>query len=132
MKKEMKMGWIAVDFDGTLAKYEAFGDGSVLGEPIPLMLERVKKWLAEGRDVRIFTARVGRSGLTNPNGTVDNYPFAEWQEDLIAAWCLTYIGKTLPITATKDLEMLELWDDRAVQVELNTGKIIGYSRRGTA
>lgn len=52
-------GWIGVDLDGTLAMYDGFKGPEHIGDPVPKMLERVKKWLAEGREVRIFTARVG-------------------------------------------------------------------------
>ena len=53
-------GWIAVDFDGTLAQY----DGTLkLGKPIPAMCERVKNWVAEGYEVRIFTARVASTSV---------------------------------------------------------------------
>ncbi|MEI8285241.1 MAG: hypothetical protein WCG52_09650, partial [bacterium] len=48
-------GWIGVDLDGTLAEF--IGDMSFIGEPIMPMLNRVKTWLANGREVRIFTAR---------------------------------------------------------------------------
>jgi len=40
----------------------------------------------------------------------------------IAAWCKLHIGQVLPLTCTKDYGMIELWDDRAVQVEMNTGR----------
>lgn len=50
-------GWIGVDLDATLAEYHGWGDGSI-GQPVELMLRRVTGWLAEGREVRIFTARV--------------------------------------------------------------------------
>jgi len=36
-----------------------------------------------------------------------------------------HIGVELPITATKDLKMYELWDDRSICVERNTGRILG-------
>lgn len=98
------MGWIGVDLDGTLAKYDKW-DGSI-GEPIPLMAERVKKWLAEGKDVRLFTIRAD---------------LGPEQVTLVKAWCLTHLGQELPLTATKDAAMLELWDDRAISVEMNTG-----------
>lgn len=104
-------GWIGVDLDGTLARYDGWKGPAHIGEPIPGMLERVKAWRLEGRDVRIFTARVG----PQPAG-----------EDLLAraaieAWCLHHLGEALPVTATKDFAMLELWDDRAIQVVPNTG-----------
>lgn len=118
-------GWIAVDFDGTLAEY--FGWSEQLGKPIPLMVIRVKRWLAEGRDVRIFTARLhGEEYTVEPN----DLRHGDTQAGKIQMWCLYNIGRTLPITRVKDHHMIELWDDRAVQVEANTGVLIGYSRRG--
>ena len=55
----MSRGWIGVDLDGTLAEYNGWQGPANIGAPIPAMVERVKAWLEEGRDVRIFTARVG-------------------------------------------------------------------------
>ena len=52
------MVWIGVDLDGTLARYEQYEGPMSIGEPIPEMVDRVKAWLAAGREVRIFTARV--------------------------------------------------------------------------
>jgi hypothetical protein len=108
-------GWIAVDLDGTLAHYDGWKSPTHIGEPIPLMLERVKKWISEGRDVRIFTARVFEGGRISG---------AELAEVIsaIQEWCTTHVGRTLPITCTKDYGMVELWDDRCVQVIPNTGK----------
>lgn len=103
-------GWIGVDLDGTLAQY----DGSIIniGPPTtnefgPTMVERIKNWRKSGYDVRIFTARVGP-------GNGDDI-VAE-QTKLIEDWCEENIGEKLPITATKDFGMVELWDDRAIQV----------------
>lgn len=39
------------------------------GDPIPAMLERVKQWIAEGRDVRIFTARASNLEYIPPYKT---------------------------------------------------------------
>lgn len=108
-------GWIAVDLDGTLATYDKFMGLHVIGEPIPLMVERVKRWLAAGKDVRIFTARVSQS-LWRPRPE-DVYRTVIAIED----WCEKHIGERLPVTCIKDAEMDELWDDRAVQVIKNTG-----------
>lgn len=102
-------GWIGVDLDGTLARYDGWRGIDHIGEPIPLMVERVKRWLAEGREVRIFTARVAV-----PRDEAEARMF-------IAEWCRRHIGEVLPITNVKDLAMAELWDDRAVSVGLNTG-----------
>lgn len=113
-------GWIGVDLDGTLAKYEGWNGG--IGDPIPLMVERVKKWIAEGVEVRIFTARVGfGAGYSAESNRSDDENFANEQRALIETWCEKHIGKKLPVTAVKDFRMIELWDDRAIQVVLNTG-----------
>lgn len=115
-----KQGWIGVDLDGTLAHYDEWRGIGHIGLPVPAMVERVKRWLAEGRDVRIFTARV--------SGRDD----AECQAafDAIDRWCLGLFGYPLPVTCVKDFEMIELWDDRAVAVEPNTGRALNVSRRG--
>lgn len=125
------MGWIGVDLDGTLAAYNS-GDyhryePTYIGEPIPEMVQRVKNWLAGGREVRIMTARV-----------VDPYTYQHLSEDdkashneitdAIAIWCKEHIGQELDITCVKDYEMIELWDDRAVAVESNTGRLLGGGR----
>jgi hypothetical protein len=105
-------GWIGVDLDGTLAKYDGWKGIDHIGEPIAPMVERVKKWLAEGKDVRIFTARV--SEQPDKRGT-------QQAVALIQAWCQQHIGRVLPVTNVKDFGMVELWDDRAIQVILNRG-----------
>lgn len=107
-------GWIGVDLDGTLAHYDRWCGPASIGEPVPTMVARVCYWLKLGREVRIFTARVG----PQPNG-----------EDVIArkaieAWCEKHLGQVLPVTATKDFRMVELWDDRCVTVEANTGRVL--------
>lgn len=106
-------GWIGVDLDGTLAEYSHWRGNGHIGPPVPRMIQRVKSWLAEGRDVRVFTARVGPQGSPND--------IARARKE-ITAWCLEHIGKILPITAIKDFTMAELWDDRCVQVMQNTGQ----------
>lgn len=108
----MDGGWIGVDLDGTLAHYEKWEGVDRIGAPIPLMVERVKAWLAEGKEVRIFTARV------HPN---QDKQVIERVRYWIEKWCLEHIGKALPITCEKDYAMIELWDDRCVQVVANTG-----------
>lgn len=114
------MGWIGVDLDGTLAFYDKWQGPMHIGGPIKPMVDRVKKWLDAGRDVRIFTARVCGSD----NLGVEAVRFA------IRYWCYTNLGEELPITNVKDWEMDELWDDRCVQVLKNTGEPVGTSTRG--
>lgn len=106
-------GWVGVDLDGTLAKYEGWRGVEHVGEPVPAMLLRVRRWLVRGIDVRIFTARVG------PQRDVNETIRAR---EAIERWCVEHFGQALPITATKDFAMRELWDDRCVQVEPNTGR----------
>lgn len=105
-------GWFAVDLDGTLAHYDGWVHEMHIGDPIPAMVDRVKRWLAEGRIVKIFTARVGLA----PDR---DYPAVV---NLIQDWCLLHIGQKLEVTCQKDLAMIQLWDDRCVQVVPNTGK----------
>jgi hypothetical protein len=102
-------GWIAVDLDGTLAFYDKWRGSEHIGDPIPKMLGKVKMWLAQGKDVRIFTARIA----VDPNGH---------GKKLIEEWCLLHVGKVIPVTNMKDYGMYELWDDRCVQVTPNTGE----------
>lgn len=111
----MSDGWIGVDFDGTLAHYDSWGDGG-LGEPIPVMAERVKTWLAAGHEVRIVTARVSRDAQFHERSE---------QADAIRAWCLRHLGQALKVTCEKDFSMRVLFDDRCVQVIKNTGEQIG-------
>lgn len=114
----MKKGWIGVDLDGTLAFYDGWRGETHIGEPIPEMANRVKKWLAENRDVRIFTARVAEAEMNHDGTSHDIAAIVEAIEN----WCEKHIGQRLPITNKKDFGMIELWDDRAVQVIPNSGK----------
>jgi hypothetical protein len=115
--------WIGVDFDGTLATYEGW-QGTKLGKPIPRMVNRVKQWLAEGKEVRIMTARVSGRNEASRLKNGEEMWLANDHEIAIQNWCIEHIGRSLPVTAEKDFEMKELWDDRAVSVEFNTGVIM--------
>lgn len=110
-------GWIGVDLDGTLARYDGWRGIEHVGDPIPAMLTRVKKWVNDGVAVKIFTARVSCSADE-----------LEMVEAPIKAWCLEHVGCELPITCRKDFAMTELWDDRCVQVECNTGRRLDGGR----
>lgn len=102
------MGWIGVDLDGTLAEYHGW-DGGKIGKPIIPMLNRVLDWCNAGIEVRIFTARASEPELIPQ----------------VVEWCKQYIGRELKVTCQKDFNMIELYDDRAIQVEHNTGRLIG-------
>ena len=120
----MSNGWIGVDLDGTLAVYDAWKGADHIGDPVPLMVSRVKQWLSQGIEVRIFTARVSHDGT--PERVLD----AVKARTAIEQWSRKFIGITLPVTNQKDYAMLELWDDRCVQVVPNTGEAVGRSTRG--
>lgn len=107
-------GWVGIDLDGTLAKYAGWNGGKI-GEPVPAMVELAKKLLKLGWEVRIFTAR-----MSDP----DRREQAK-QVEAIGAWCEEHIGQRLKVTNVKDFSMVCLYDDRCVQVEKNTGRIIG-------
>lgn len=117
-------GWIGVDLDGTLAVYDGWRSEEHIGEPVPSMAFRVRKWLADGRDVRIFTARVDGGEVAIAMGNVEGEKFRNVDRirSIIQDWTEFHFGVRLPVTNKKDYGMVELWDDRAVQVEPNTGK----------
>jgi len=72
--------WVGVDLDNTLAEYDGYKGPTVIGEPRPNMMRVVKRHLANGDTVKIFTARVA----DDPNGTAKR---------AIEAWCLKHVGK---------------------------------------
>lgn len=113
-------GWVGVDLDGVLAVYpHSF---PAVGPPIAPMVARVKAWIAEGVDVRIFTARVAVvNGLRSEHGVADA-AFAADQRLRIQTWCQEHLGCVLPVTAQKDFKMAMLWDDRCMQMITNTGQ----------
>lgn len=104
-------GWIGVDLDGTLAFYDCWRSPHHIGEPVPAMAARVKRWVAQGREVRIFTARV-----SGPPDEVKTF------RGVLANWLHRHGLPDLAVTNAKDYGMVELWDDRAVQVIPNTGR----------
>jgi len=107
------MGWIGVDLDGTLAKFDEWEGPTKIGSPILKMAKRVKEWLNNGYEVRIITARVSTSN-----------PQKDGAKEAIERWCLENIGTILPVSSEKDYGMIELWDDRCVRVEKNTGEVL--------
>ena len=103
-------GWIGVDLDGTLASYGGWSED--IGEPVPKMVQRVKRWLYEGKDVRVLTAR----------GAVGE---GKWDQICkIHDWLMEHVGVPLEITSEKDPQMIRLYDDRVVQVDANEGTLV--------
>lgn len=108
MTNTASTGWIAVDLDGTLASYDPRRGIEHVGKPIPGMTDRVKQWHQAGFDVRIFTARASSGELIAP----------------VQEWLVSLGLPALPVTNLRDKELLQIWDDRAIQVETNTGEVI--------
>jgi len=106
----IKKGWIGFDLDCTLAVYEDWVSPQHIGEPIMPIVNKVKELIYDGQEVKIFTARA--------------YP-SETSEECIAVikkWCKKHIGTELEVVYAKDQRMIELWDDRVVQVIPNSGR----------
>lgn len=122
MSEPKYRGWIAVDLDGTLAVYDHWVAWDIIGPVIEPMKERVLKWVAEGQEVRIFTARVAYekdrcyvTGVDFHRADIVN---------IIQNWLEANSMPRLAVTHEKDFKMIELWDDRAIQVVRNTGRTL--------
>ena len=108
----MSKPWVGFDLDGTLA-YQPEGryDPLEIGHPIPKMVARVKRAVAQGYEVRIFTARAAHK--------------SRHVDKAIKEWCEQHLGQEFTVTNEKDLNCVRLYDDRAVQVIKNSGDIVG-------
>lgn len=104
--------WIGVDVDSTLCEYTTWKEqGTTIGRPVPAMVARIRRWLAAGvYDVKLFTARACEANWNR-------------EEDfrVITDLCTKLFGRPLEITCTKDFACCQIWDDRAVTVQANTG-----------
>ncbi len=96
-----------MDLDGTLAKFQSWRGIGHVGKPIPDMMERVRRWRSEGIKVKIFTARAQYEDYLPP----------------IRKWLKKQKLEDMEITNELDPYVLEIWDDRAIQVISNTGQI---------
>ena len=110
--------WIGVDLDGTLATWYDGQRAHEIGLVIEPIRDLIIDWLDEGVcDVKIFTARVAVKDMMQEEVVVE----------LIQDWLEANGMPRLEVTNIKDQYMVELYDDRAVQVEFNTGYIMGES-----
>ena len=105
-QNKAQSGWIGVDLDGTLAECTKWKGLDHIGKPIPLMKKRVLEWIEAKYTVKIVTARA-----SVPKGIPP-----------VKAWLAKNDFPDLEVTNQKDFNMIELWDDRAIQVITNTGK----------
>lgn len=111
--------WVGFDLDGTLAHYDGFRGPDHIGEPIAPMVNLAGEYIKNGVEVRIVTARA------NPR----NYPGQhKIFMDTCRKWAVDIFGIDLVITCRKDQDMHLLYDDRAIGVEKNTGRILQRMR----
>lgn len=109
-----RRGWVGVDLNGTLARYDDGQPQNHIGSPVPRMLARVRAWLGQDIRVRVVTVRA-----CDP---VQILKIRQWLDDLGL--------QQVEITDRKDPDCREMWDDRCVQVIPNTGEMVspGSSR----
>ncbi len=107
-KKVLPKIWTGVDLDGTLAYLDRNSSYNEVGEPVPAMMALVRKMINNGIRIKIFTARA-----EDP----DQFP-------IIQKWLKDNNLPELEITNVKDYNMQRLYDDRCIQVERNTGRLI--------
>jgi hypothetical protein len=103
-----------IDLDGTLAVEDPWMSPFIIGKPIPDMIKKVKRWIANGDCCIIFTARITPSvkyGIPEDNSEVIK---------AIERWCLEHLGTVLPVTNIKG-HFDTLYDDRASRVIKNSG-----------
>lgn len=79
------------------------------------MVNLVMSYLKNGTEVRIMTARVSGS-----KGDRDVEEARKHIED----WTEKVFGVRLKVTNEKDFGMIALYDDRAIRVEFNTGRLL--------
>ena len=65
-------GWYGFDLDGTLAEYDKWEGISHIGKPVRPMVNLIKRMHAEGKVVKILTARV--APRPNPDTAMTRYP----------------------------------------------------------
>jgi len=101
-------GWIAIDFDGTLVRYDERYGTSRIGAAIESTVIRLQQWLDMGIEVRVFTARATAPELVPP----------------VQDWLEQHGLPRLAVTHRRDYDLMQVWDDRAIQVETNTGELL--------
>ena len=102
--------WVGVDLDGTLSRTDNPGHFSPpypLGEPIPEMLLLVKSLLAAGVKVKIFSARA-----CEPRSI-----------PLVQSWAERHGLGRLEVTNQKDFDLIRFYDDRAIAMVPNEGRV---------
>jgi hypothetical protein len=78
---------------------------SSVGRPVKAILKRIRAWREAGWEVRLITARA-----CDPDCLPE-----------VRKWLKRRKLTDMPITNRVDRYCVEIWDDRAIQVERNTG-----------
>lgn len=112
---------IAVDLDATLAYGMVPYDPKRIGPPVLPMVLKVQRWLKQGKKVVILTARL--------NSKVHTPVQLKYTRRLIGAYTKRYVGQRLPSTAEKHPMMSQIYDDKAIQVIPNTGKVVKWKSK---
>lgn len=104
---------LAVDLDRTLAKHFRFTTEEAIGQPIPGVVERVKRAHKRKVTIYIFTAR-----LAPQHGSDSIYRSTV----AIGKWCLQHLGFVPLMTCIKLPIFTEIWDDRTISIKANEGE----------
>lgn len=112
--------WFGFDLDGTLAEYEQgeWKGYKVIGKPIVKMCEVAKRLHAEGKTVKIITARVAEASLSAKEATLEQI------KEVIGEWCEKNLGFRPEIVAEKDHHLNQFYDDRCFEVVRNEGVMV--------
>jgi hypothetical protein len=102
--------WVGFDLDGTLSRTDNpghFEPPYPLGEPVLHMLQTARSLLDAGVIVKVFTARACEAEMI----------------PIVQAWTEKHgLGK-LEVTNQKDYNLIRFYDDRAIQIVPNEGKV---------
>jgi hypothetical protein len=105
-----KKPWVGFDLDRTIAERHDW-NGEEIGKPIPSMIALVRKFLSQGKMVKIFTARADRPRTDPVYGKIET-------------WCIQHIGQKLEVTNAKDRYCEALYDDIAHGIVPNKGILV--------
>ena len=109
--------WWGFDVDKTAFVDEGGTRGGVIGEPIMPIIRRIKHFLRTGRKVNIVTARVHPS---EPDREEQVLTVSRALDAVLGPEMASKIG----IRSDKDRHMIDLYDDRAMQVIPNKGILV--------
>lgn len=124
--------------DGTLFTYTHWVGWNKFGRPIQPMIDRVRAWLDADVEVRVVTARIGLPVARDVMTGEDVYSRArtgrcrmtrqEFSDHEMRLAVQDHLERhdlpRLRVQCYKNVDMIEIWDDRAVQVVANDGRML--------